>query len=50
MKWVTNYNIARIEHLAFVINREKTWAHWDEICPSTYGILSVTQVSFAHVV
>ncbi len=26
-KWVTNYNTKCIEHLAFVINGEKKWAH-----------------------
>jgi len=50
MKWVTNYNMARIEHLAFVVNAKKTWAHWDEVCPSTSGMLHATQASFAHVV
>jgi hypothetical protein len=50
MKWVTNYNKIEIEHLAFVINGEKTWAHWGEVCPSTNGTLHVTQTSFARVV
>jgi hypothetical protein len=50
MKWVMNYNTTRIEHLAFVINGEKTWTHWGEICQSTCGMLHVTQASFAHVV
>jgi hypothetical protein len=50
MKWVTNYNTIGIEHLAFVVNGEKTWAHWGEVCPSTSGMLHVTQASFAHVV
>lgn len=50
MKWVTNYNTARIEHLAFVVNVEKTRVHWGEVCPSTSGMLHVTQTSFAHVV
>jgi hypothetical protein len=49
MKWVTNYNMAGIEHLTFVVNGEKTWAHWGAICPSTSGMLHVTQASFAHV-
>ncbi len=39
-----------IEHLAFVVNGENTWAHWGEVCPSTSGMLHVTQTSFAHVV
>jgi len=34
--------MAGIEHLAFVVNGEKTWAHWGEVCPSTNGMLHIT--------
>jgi len=27
LKWVTNYNSDIVEHLAFVLNGEKIWAH-----------------------
>jgi hypothetical protein len=33
-KWVTNYNMNCIEHLAFVLNDKYTCAHWVQvICP-----------------
>jgi hypothetical protein len=49
-KWVTDYNIECIEHLAFVINGENIWAHWGVLCPNTNLLMSMTQVAFAIVV
>jgi hypothetical protein len=49
-KWVINYNIECIEHLAFVISGEKIWAHWGVLCHDTNVMLLVTQIAFAIVV
>jgi hypothetical protein len=50
MKWVMDYNKHPIEHLAYVINGEKIWAHWGEACQSTRSMLPITKTTFAHVV
>ncbi len=49
-KWVTDYNIKCIEHLAFVINGEKIWVHWGVLCLNTNVMLPMTQVAFAIMV
>ncbi len=49
-KWVTDYNIECIEHLAFVINGEKIWVHWGVLCPNINVMLPMTQVAFAIMV
>jgi hypothetical protein len=34
------------QHLAFVLNGEKTWAHWGVICPETSGMMPITKTTF----
>jgi hypothetical protein len=50
MKWVTNDNTNSIEHFPFVVNDEKTWVNWGEVCPSTSDMLPIIQATFAHVI
>jgi hypothetical protein len=45
-----DYNKHPIEHVAYVVNGEKIWAHWGEVCPSTHSMLPITKTTFAHVV
>jgi len=47
---VIDYNIKCFEHLAFVINGEKIWAHWVVLCHDTNVMLLVTQTAFAIMV
>jgi hypothetical protein len=47
---VIDYNIKSFEHLVFVINGEKIWAHWVVLCHNTNVMLPVTQIAFAIVV
>jgi hypothetical protein len=42
MKWVMNYDMNFIEHLAFVVNGEKTWAHCGEVYSLIKGCVLVT--------
>jgi hypothetical protein len=49
MKWVMDYNRNNIEHLVFVLNGEKTWAHQGVVCPNIGAMLLMTQATFAFV-
>ncbi len=47
---MTNDNTNSIEHFPFVVNGEKTWVNWGEVCPLTCGMLPIIQATFAHVI
>ncbi len=49
MKWVMDQNTNNIEHLVFVSNVEKTWAHQGVICPNIGVMLLMTQTTFTLV-
>ncbi len=50
MKWVMDYNMNFITHLAYVVNAEKIWAHQGEVYPTTSSMLPITKAGFAHVI
>ncbi len=50
MKWVMDYNMNFIAHLAYFVNGENIWDHQGEIYPTTSSMLPITKTRFAHVI